>query len=197
MQSKRILITNGHPAETSLSRALAEAYAEAAQEAGHEIRLRHLSALQFDPDHGYAGYGQQKPLEAALKAFQEDVLWANHIVLTTPMWWGGLPAKLKGLIDRVLVPGWAFDPRQRNTLGMPHPLLTGRSGRAIVTSDTPAPFFGLFYRRALLRQIKGQIFKFIGISPTRMTHLAPASSATAETVDKWIDQMRALGRKGI
>ena len=67
MEPKRIYILNGHPASSSLSRTLAEAYAEAAREAGHQVRLTHLHDLDFDPDFGFGGYEIQKPLEAGLE----------------------------------------------------------------------------------------------------------------------------------
>ena len=196
MSGKRILILNGHPAQSSLNRHLAESYAKSAQGAGHQIRLRHLVEMEFDPDHGYAGYAEHKPLEPVLEAFRADVEWADHMVVTTPMWWGGLPAKLKGLIDRCFLPGWAFDTRTRSRLGMPQPMLGGRTARAIVTSDTPDVFFGLLYRKALLRQIKGQIFEFVGMRPARITHFAPAGGATAETVRNWQRKVADLGAAG-
>lgn len=194
--ARKIYVLNGHPGETSLSRSIAETYADAAQTAGHEVRLTHLCDLVFDPDHGFAGYAQHKPLEPSLLAFREDVDWADHIIMTTPMWWGGLPAKLKGLIDRTFLPGWAFDSRQRTAIGMPLPLLTGKTARAFVTSDTPDFFFGLLYRKALLRQIKGQIFEFSGIKPARITHFAPAGHADEKKVGPWLSTVRTLAQKG-
>jgi len=194
--ARKIYVLNGHPGETSLSCIIAETYADAAQTAGHEVRLTHLRDLAFDPDHGFAGYAQHKPLEPCLLAFREDVDWADHIIMTTPMWWGGLPAKLKGLVDRTFLPGWAFDSRQRTAIGMPLPLLTGKTARTFVTSDTPDFFFGLLYRKALLRQIKGQIFEFSGIKPARITHFAPAGHADEKKVGPWLSTVRTLAQKG-
>ena len=127
MTSKRIFILNGHPAETSLNRTLAEAYAEAARAAGHDVRVTHLTDLDFDPDYGFGGYTNKKPLEDGLEKVLTDIEWSEHMVLTTPMWWGGLPAKLKGLFDRALLPGRAFNTRETDWMGMPRPMLTGRT----------------------------------------------------------------------
>ena len=127
MTAKRIFVLNGHPAETSLSRAFAQTYAQAAQAVGHDVRTTHLHDLDFDMDFGFAGYSKHKPLEPCLEDFQADMEWAHHIVLTTPMWWGGLPAKLKGLIDRTFLPGWAYNTRKLKR-GMPTPMLNGKNG---------------------------------------------------------------------
>ena len=69
MTPKRIYILNGHPAESSLNRTLAESYAQAA---GHEVRLTHLHNISFDPDLGFGGYKVQKPLEMELEQVVKD-----------------------------------------------------------------------------------------------------------------------------
>ncbi|MEM9388371.1 MAG: NAD(P)H-dependent oxidoreductase [Pseudomonadota bacterium] len=192
MKRKRILAINGHPGEWSLSRTLAEAYVEGATSSTHDVRLTHLHDLHFDMDHENGGYRNTKALEPALEQFLQDLEWADHIVMTTPMWWGGLPAKLKGLFDRSLLPGRAFNPRVIEH-GAPKPLLTGKSARVIVTSDTPAWYLRWVYGNALFHQIRKQLFRFVGITPTRFTHLRLASHPKPGQVSQWQDQLRWLG----
>lgn len=194
---KRIFILDGHPAERSLSRSLVQAYADAAREAGHEVRLTHLNELDFDLDFGRAGFANPKPLEPVLEQFLEDLAWSEHFMLSTPMWWGGLPAKLKGLFDRALLPGRTFDTRNTVLFGLPRPMLTGRTARVVVTSDTPGLFFRLAYKNALLWQLRRQILEFIGFKPTRLTHLAPASEPKAGEVQRWVAQVSELGRRAV
>lgn len=190
---KRILLIDGHPAERSLSRSLVERYAEAARGAGHEVRVTHLHRLRFDADFGQAGYRQPKALEPDLQQLLDDLDWSEHLVLATPMWWGGLPARLKGLLDRALLPGRSFDARNTNWLGMPRPLLVGRSARVLLTSDTPGWFLRLAYRNALIWQLRGQVLGFVGIRPARFTHFSGASEARPATVAGWLAQAGRLG----
>jgi len=193
MTTKRIYILNGHPAESSLNRTLAESYAQAAQNAGHEVRLTHLHNISFDPDFGFGGYENQKPLEAELEQVLTDIEWSEHMVLTTPMWWGGLPAKLKGLFDRAFLPGRTFDTRKTNWMGMPTPMLSGRTGRVIMTSDTPNWFLRWIYHNAMLRQLRDQIFGFVGIKPARFTHFSGASHPKPDMVEHWITEVKGYG----
>ncbi|MEM7461832.1 MAG: NAD(P)H-dependent oxidoreductase [Pseudomonadota bacterium] len=193
MNPKRIYILNGHPAESSLNRTLAEAYADAAQKAGHEIRLTHLHDLDFDPDFEFGGYKKLKPLEEGLEKVLNDFEWSEHVVLTTPMWWGGLPAKLKGLFDRALIPGRTFNTRETDWMGMPTPMLGGRTGRVFMTSDTPGWFMRWMYRNAMLRQLRDQILGFVGIKPARITHFSGASDPKPGNVEKWIAQVQKFG----
>ena len=192
--AKRVYILNGHPGAKSLSRALAEGYAHGALGAGHEVRLTHLHELSFDIDFGQAGYHNAKQLEPSLEKVLTDLLWCEHVVLTTPMWWGGLPAKLKGLLDRTLLPGKAFDPRKMR-YGLPEPLLRGRSARVVITSDTPGWWLRLAYKNALLWQLKRQVLGYVGIRPTRITHLSKASHLHAEEASQWLAMLASLGER--
>ncbi|MBB5722034.1 putative NADPH-quinone reductase [Loktanella ponticola] len=196
MTPKRIFVLNGHPASASLSKMLAEKYVDAATRAGHDIRVLHLHDLDFDPDFENAGYSVVKPLEPDLETVQQDIDWSEHIVLLTPMWWGGVPAKLKGLIDRILLPGAAFDTRKTTRLGLPMPMLGGRTARVIMTSDTPNWFFRLVHKNAMVRQLRGQVFAFVGIKPTRVTHLSAASQPKPATVAAWSRKVADLGAGG-
>lgn len=191
--SARILIADLHPARLSLSSGLAQAYRTGAEAAGHQIRMTKLSEMTFNPDFGQASFRAAPTLEPDLIAFREDLRWAEHVVLITPMWWGGLPAKAKGLFDRSFLPGFAFDPRQRK-LGLPMPLLTGRTARVILTSDTPSWAFRLMYGQALRHQVQLQILGYVGIKPTRFTHFSPVDHSTDLIRARWLDQTETLGK---
>ena len=192
--SRRILIADLHPARLSLSAALAQAYRDGAEAAGHDVRTARLSEMSFDPDFGQASFRNAPALEPDLETFRENLVWAEHVVFVTPMWWGGLPAKAKGLFDRVLLPGFAFDPRQRR-MGVPTPLLTGRTAHFMLTSDTPAWAFWLLYGRALQQQVHRQILSFVGLKPVRHTHFSPVEHSTSQIRDRWLGDTRRLGAR--
>ncbi|HBS48714.1 MAG TPA: flavodoxin family protein [Rhodobacteraceae bacterium] len=193
MSPRKIFVLDGHPGTRSLSRLFAETYAEAARAAGHDVRMMHLSELDFDADFGGGGYTNAKPLEPDLEAVMQAIEWSDHLVLTTPMWWGGLPARLKGLIDRAFLPGRSFDTRNTGITGMPRPMLNGRSARVILTSDTPGWVMRLLYGRALVRQLRGQILGFVGFTPTRVTWFAQASHPKTGQIEHWTRRVRAIG----
>ncbi len=193
MSKKRIYILNGHPAETSLTGAVVQSYAQAAQKAGHDVRVTNLCDLEFDPDYGFGGYANQKPLEPDLERVLTDIEWSEHVVVATPMWWGGLPAKLKGVFDRAFLPGRTFDTHTTTKLGLPAPLLRGRTGRVLLLSDTPSWFFRLVYRNAMVVQIQQQILEFVGIKPVKVTQFTGASRPKAGAVEKWIRQAAKIG----
>lgn len=194
---KRILAMTLHPAPVSFNAAVVETYSEAAAGQGHEIRQHALHDLEFDADFGQAGYSNAKPLEPDLECFMTDLVWAEHLVLSAPMWWGGLPAKAKGLFDRAFLPGRAFDPRQPQFLGLPKPLLTGKTARVFITSDTPEIAFKWVYGSALRKQLSRQILGFVGIKPVRFSHFSPVEHSNRERRHVWLTQAQALGQKAV
>ena len=112
---KRILLILGTPKRDSLCHALAEAYSNGARGQGHVVRQLPLGELQFDPILR-EGFGQQQTLEPDLLEAQRQIHWAEHLVFVYPVWWGGVPALLKGFFDRTFLPGFAFKYRNRSQL---------------------------------------------------------------------------------
>lgn len=190
--SKRVFVLDGNPILASLSGALCDAYAEGAGDAGHEVRSMAISAMKFDMDLDY-GYSVEKPLEPDLLKFQENLKWCDHLVLGHPLWWGTLPAKTKGMIDRAFLPGFAFsfDVTTKKTTQ----LLKGKSASIIVTSDTPDWYLKWVYRAGGFRMMKTQVLEFCGISPVRFRHFSTTMDADETQRKLWLERAKNDGRK--
>ncbi|HVL00930.1 MAG TPA: NAD(P)H-dependent oxidoreductase [Dongiaceae bacterium] len=190
--SKRILVLNGNPKQHSLCGGLAQAYATAAN-THHEVRLVNLSQLHFDPDMP-DGYDRSRALEPDLLQFQQDLQWAQHIVVVAPVWWGALPARLKGLFDRTLLPGFAFRYEKGQT--WPDRLLKGRSASLLLTLDTPPWYFRLFQGAPAVRQLDTATLAFCGFKPVRHHLFGPVIHSEAPQRQRWLDRATALGARG-
>lgn len=187
--SKRILVILGHPSNRSFCGALADSYIEAAQQAGHEVRQLRLGELAFDPVL-HEGYQQIQPLESDLLQAQADVLWAEHLTLVYPIWWGGTPALLKGFFDRVFLPGFAF--KYRPGKAFPEKLLKGRSAHLLVTMDTPAWYYRWVYRMPGLHQMRKTTLAFCGIRPRKTLTFGPILGSTERQRETWLKQAQAI-----
>lgn len=189
---KRILVILGHSAEDSLCGALARAYANGAEASGGEVRTLALGTLVFDPVL-HDGYAKIQPLEPDLQRAQAAIAWAQHIVFVYPIWWGATPALLKGFIDRIFLPGFAF--RFRDNALMADGLLAGRSAHLLVTMDTPPWYFRWIYRMPGHNQMKRTILGFCGIKPVAITSFGPVKNADARTRERWLSRAFGLGAK--
>lgn len=168
---KKIFILLGHPdtGPEPLTRRIADAYEVAARAAGHEVRRTNLGELSFDPIL-HKGYRVIQDLEEDLKKVQEDIRWADHIVLAYPNWWGGMPALLKGMWDRLFLPAFAFR-MHKNKLGW-DALLKGRTARVFITSANP-PLLDFLAFGDYTASIKRSLLEFAGVR-THITHIGHA-----------------------
>ena len=181
----RILIINGNPKPRSFCWALAQRYQQVAA-AGHDVQLVNIAELNFDANLQH-GYDQIQPLEPDLETLQQQIRWAEHLVLLTPLWWGGMPALLKGLFDRVFLPGYAFKYTEGKS--WPKQLLKGRSAELIITMDTPVWWYKWFQGNPLVKQLKHTILEFVGIKVTSVCYLGPVMGASEQQLQRWLDDI--------
>ena len=189
---KKILIINGHPYKESLNFALAEAYKKGAAESGEEIKEINIGDLQFNPNLKY-GYKKRTVLEQDLLDSWDKIKWAEHLVFVFPIWWGGMPAMLKGFFDRLFLPGFAFQYRENSVWW--DKLLTGKSAHIIATMDTPYWYFRLVYGNPGIQQFKRTILQFSGINPVKVTVFSPIKNVAADKIKKHIDKTFQIGKQ--
>jgi len=185
--SKNITVILGHPDASSFCGVLASTYAQAAEESGHHVRLFKLGEVPFDPVLHH-GYKKRQELESGLKEIQDAITWANHLVFVYPTWWGAMPALLKGFIDRVFLPGFAFNYREDSPF--PDRLLAGRSAHAIVTMDAPVWYYRFVYKKAGHHQLKKPILEFCGIKPVKFTTLGSVRKSSPAQRAKWLQKIK-------
>jgi putative NADPH-quinone reductase len=134
---RRIVVIQGHPDPDPgrFCRALAAAYAEAAEQAGHEIRRIEVAELDF-PILRTAEDFQSGTAPDVIRQCQEAIGWAEHLLIVYPLWLGSMPALLKAFLEQVFRPGFATAGDA--TRGTWQKLLIGKSARIVVTMGMPA-----------------------------------------------------------
>jgi len=187
----RCLLILAHPRRDSLCGALFDACAEGAREAGAECRELVLSELHFDPD-VHAVSPEQQPLEADLERAQRDIHWADHLVFVYPTWWGTFPALLKGFLDRVLTPGFAFRHVSHDRWDK---LLSGRTADLITTMDTPPLVYRFIYRAPGRQALARATLGYCGIRCAHIEAFGPVISADAGQRRQWLERARSIGAR--
>ena len=189
---KKILIINGHPDKESFCFALAMSYKKGVDINEANCKLVHLIDVEFNPILKN-GYRKIMELEPDLVQLQADILWANHLVFVYPNWWATMPALLKGFIDRVFVPGYAFKYKENSPLW--DKLLKGKTARLIVTMDTPKWYYWLINKSAGHNAMKIGVLEFCGIKPVNITCCTPIKTSDDAKRKKWLAEIELLGRK--
>jgi putative NADPH-quinone reductase len=187
---KNVLILNGNPKRQSLCHTISDAYQSGVAPA-HHVRRFDLGSMTFDPDLS-GGYDSSKTLEPSLQEFQEMLLWAGHITIVSPIWWGGIPAKLKGMIDRSLLPGFAFKYESGNPNLIP--LLEGKTSQLILTMDAPEEYAQV-QADPVLAQLNQFTLQFCGIECLEPIFLCSASFVDNDIILDWQAKVRELASR--
>ena len=188
---KKILVINGHPDKESFSFGLSESYIRGAKKSNAEVRLINIRELDFNPNLQF-GYRKRTELEPDLLEAQEKIKWSDHIVWIYPVWWGSYPAIMKGFLDRILLPGFAFNKRKNSLLS--EKCLTGKTARIICTLDQPAWYYRLIYKSPSHNAMKKGTLHYIGINKVRITSIGPIRLSTEKFRAKWLNKIENLGQ---
>lgn len=130
------LIIYSHPNPKSFNYGILDVYEQSLVEQGHDIRVRDLYGMDFNP------VLSAEDLEMAQrKEYAEDVLeeqghveWADVITMICPIWWGGFTSNLRGYVDRVFSSGFAYE----YTAGGLQKLLLGK--KLVIINTMGAPY---------------------------------------------------------
>lgn len=191
----RILLIQGHPdgGTPHLCHALAAAYERGARQGGHEVRSIDVARLDFPLLRSQQEW-EHGQLPAGLAQAQQDVRWAEHLVFFFPLWLGDMPALLKGFLEQVARPNFAFEYAEGRA-SFAKKGLTGRSARVVVTMGMPALVYRWYFRAHSVKSLERNILGFVGIAPVHETLIGMAAGLDAVAAGKWQDKMRQLGRK--
>ena len=132
----KILIVYSHPNPASFNYAIKEASEKELEQLGHDVKVRDLYQLGFNPvlsGGDFEGIHSGNTL-TEIKEEQDYVDWADALIFIHPVWWTGLPAMVKGYIDRIFSFGFAYTYED----GMPKGLLDGK--KVFIINTTGAPF---------------------------------------------------------
>jgi NAD(P)H dehydrogenase (quinone) len=113
----RALVIYADPGDDELNRTLLDTATSALRDRGHHVVVVDLYAERFRAAMSAeerAAYHSDSPIRSDDVARHAGLVrWADTLVFVYPSWWMGLPAILKGWLERVLVPGVAFHLDER------------------------------------------------------------------------------------
>lgn len=192
---KHILMIQGHPdaSQRHLCHSLEDAYVQGATAAGHEIQRINVATLDFPILRSQLEW-EQGLLPPSLAQAQAAIKWAEHMVFFFPLWLGDMPALLKGFLEQVARPGFAFSREGKNPLA--NKGLTGRSARVVVTMGMPATIYRWYFRAHSIKSLERNILGFVGIAPVNETLIGMVGNMESEPAKKWLAKLEKLGERG-
>ncbi|RNB87662.1 flavodoxin family protein [Brevibacillus fluminis] len=178
------LIIYAHPRKKSFNHAILDTVTESCRQEGHEVVVRDLYSIGFQPALG--------PSEM-LGGVEEDVVqeqtyvsWADHVVFIYPLWWAGMPAILKGYIDRVFSYGFAY----KYVNGVQTRLLAGKRATLIHTQNkSQEEYEANGIENAMNLTIDKAILEYCGFTLNRHLVFDSIVDSTTEERNDWLAQL--------
>ena len=159
------LIIYAHPDKKSFNASILKTVQENLSHQ-HDVKTLDLYEEEFDPVLRFDAIHRRRDLanDVAMKHYRDLLVWADQLIFIFPTWWSGMPAILKGFIERIFVAGFAYD----NT---PHGLKGRLAGQAwiITTHNTPKIF--LPFAQDYSKVLKFQILNPCGFKTVKVTQV--------------------------
>lgn len=185
------LIVYAHPNSGSLNHFFKQTVLESLQESGEEIAIRDLNEINFNPVLSLEDMNGQRMGTVAddVKTEQDFITWADRIIFIYPIWWTGMPAIMKGYIDRVFSYGFAY----RYDQGVQKGLLTGKK-TIIINSHgkSNAEYEAMGMDKALILTSDTGIFTYSGLEIQQHFYFDKADRASADNISDWESQIQTI-----
>lgn len=190
------LVVFAHPRNPSFSRQVCDTYVDAVCSLGHEVVLRDLYAMKFNPiaDADEAFTRPPKPPPADVQVEMDCLIAADVVTFISPVWWISPPAIMKGWLDRVLRGGgfaYGYGP------GGPRGSLQGKKGLVFTSSGSTEFEFEKSRKIDAIRVMWGVgTLEFCGIELLDHLHFGPVGSrCTAEMVNGYLQTVHTTVHK--
>lgn len=185
------LIVYAHPNSGSLNHFFKQTVLESLEESGEEIAVRDLNEINFNPILSLEDMNGQRMGTVAddVKTEQDFITWADRIIFIYPIWWTGMPAIMKGYIDRVFSYGFAY----RYDQGIQKGLLTGKK-TIIINSHgkSNAEYEAMGMDKALALTSDTGIFTYSGLEIQQHFYFDKADRASADNISDWESQIQTI-----
>lgn len=172
----KTVIVYANPDENSFNAALVKYVAMALKDSGQSYTVIDLYADQFDPVLKYGGEKKRSDMnrDAETKKYRKLMKEADHLIFIYPLWWGGVPAIMKGFFDRVLVAGEAYTYENGRVKG----LLRAETAQVFYTADSPGWYLKWFRKNSDWITLKKGILQFCGIQKAERNLFSVVKTST-------------------
>lgn len=184
------LIIFAHPNQDSLNYQFKDTVEKTILKGDNEVIVRDLYALNFNPVLSADDMSGQRAGKVAVEIAkeQEFIAWADTITFIYPIWWTGMPAMMKGYIDRVFSYGFAY----RYDQGIQKGLLAGKSVYIINShGKSKSVYAEIGMDQALRLTSDDGIYNYCGLEIKQHFFFDGADRVTDHLVSGWLSEIKA------
>ena len=193
MKFMNTLIIYANYKEESFTAAIRDTLADIFHQNNNHVVIRDLYEIKFNP------VLSKTDLESIDKSIypvdimreQKFITWSELICFIYPLWWSGMPAILKGYIERIFLPGFAFEYNE----GIPTPLLNGKKMMIFNTTGSKKVFQQQKLKDALNIITEDCIFKFCGMNIIEHKYFDAVSLVGDKTRQKYLNEVITIAKQ--
>ncbi|RMA78994.1 putative NADPH-quinone reductase [Metamycoplasma subdolum] len=186
---RKVYLILGHPNKDSFNGKLVDAYEKRLKELKIEVRRVNLIDLDFD----LILRKDKQEHQSTIEKEQANIMWADELIFFYPLWWGNVPALLKGYIDNVFTHGFAYKHHEDDPLW--DKLLEGKKARIFSTCDASSEFVKTDYKDCDFIFLKKAVFWFTGIKTIETYRIGELYIMNDEEREKEINKIISTIKK--
>jgi len=191
------LIIYAHPFNGSFCHAVKEKIIETLKEKGEEYNIIDLYADKFDPvmsGEDLRLYSKGETTDANVDKYLNLLSETNRIYLIFPVWWGVMPAILKGFFDKVFLPKRAYVPKKSGLMKAMFPQIK----KAVIfnTLGGPKLYHNFILRFPIKRVVGNTTLKIIGVKKVEYIQFDSMKKSSDKLREKWLEQTADVVGKG-
>jgi putative NADPH-quinone reductase len=187
-----ILLIVSHPKTGSLNHAAADHMTKALLEEGRTVWSHDLYEEHFQPVLENDEIQRRFSFDEVFTRHTRELKEANGVILIYPDWWGMPPAILKGWIDRIFRPGFAFDYTGEEFLPKERvPLLSNKRAIVVNTTNETNPLS----QESMYALWRERVFGYVGIDQVYFKTLYNVRETTGRQRREWLGELDALARQ--
>lgn len=186
MGMKKIFIIECNPKkEHSKRRVYVQTYIDEAKSCGHEVRIINLYDLNIDYLR-FSGDNADHSLTGELKQAQDNLIWADQLVITYPIWCFAIPAILKSFIERTFSRDIIWKISEKG----PQPILKNKTAVIMQSYDMPSIFMKYFLGDVPFKFWKVLLEKWCGFKIEKRFDLDCINSVSEKTKQKRLNDIK-------
>lgn len=191
-----ILIVYAHPWEKSYNHAILQSVINGLKFNNHNIEIIDLYKDKFNPvfkKDEMAIYRKGEFIDKIIGKYQKKIKSHDYLFFIFPIWWGTMPAILKGFFDKVFLPQWAYKVDSKAII---HGMLNNIKGCTIITTmNGPNIFYSLVLKNPIKQVLIKDTLKLSGINKNKLLQLGNIRNASEAKRKKWLSNIENYAKR--
>jgi len=186
-----------HPYEKSFNHAIFQTAEKTLQSFNINVYAHDLYKEGFNPLLTKKELGKETTEDDLVKQYVKEMLQSRILVFIHPNWWGQPPAIMKGYIDRIFRPPYAYDYDENNEGNSGIPKLTGKVGIVFNTGNTEAKREEEVFHDPLENEWIQCVFGFCGIEKCYRRLFRVIANSNEIQRKEWLREVEEVIRRSI